>query len=45
MKSAVYHSRDDRLLGYMVYLIKEDIMYIKEMIYLDGETQKRLWTH
>ncbi len=42
---AVYYSDDDKPLGYMVYLIKEDIMYIKEMIYLNREAQKGLWQY
>ena len=42
---AVYYSEDDRPLGYMVYLIKEDIMHIKEMIYLNREAQKGLWQY
>ena len=29
----------------MVYLIKDDIMYIKEMIYLDMESRKGLWKY
>ena len=29
----------------MVYLIKNDIMHIKEMIYLNREAQKGLWEY
>lgn len=32
-------------MGYMVYLIKEDVMYIKEMVYLNMEAQKGLWDY
>ena len=39
---AIYYSADDRPLGYMVYLIKDDIMNIKELIYLNAEAHKGL---
>lgn len=39
---AVYYSKDHQPLGYMVYLIKDDIMFIKEMIYLNTESWKGL---
>lgn len=42
---AVYYNTEDKPLGYMVYLIKEDIMHIKEMIYLNREAQKGLWEY
>ena len=42
---AVYYNVDDRPMGYMVYLIKDDIMHIKEMIYLNREAQKGLWEY
>lgn len=42
---AIYYSEKGKPLGYMVYLIKEDIMYIKEMIYLNREAQKGLWEY
>ena len=37
---AVYYNVKDKPCGYMVYLIKNDIMHIKEMIYLNREAQK-----
>ena len=40
---AVYYSVKDKPCGYMVYLIKNDIMHIKEMIYLTREAQNGLW--
>lgn len=40
---AIYYGADGQPLAYMVYLIKEDIMYIKEMIYLNTEGRKGLW--
>ena len=40
---AIYYNSEDRPCGYMVYLIKDDIMHIKEMIYLNREAQKGLW--
>ncbi len=42
---AVYYNTKGDPLGYMVYLIKDDIMYIKEMIYLNREAQKGLWEY
>ena len=42
---AVYYSIDGRPMGYMVYLIKDDVMHIKEMIYLNREAQKGLWEY
>ena len=40
---AVYYNVKDKPCGYMVYLIKNDIMHIKEMIYLTREAQAGLW--
>ena len=42
---AVYYSESGKPLGYMVYLIKDDIMHIKDMIYLNREAQKGLWEY
>lgn len=42
---AIYYSAEDKPLGYMVYLLRDDIMYIKEMIYLNREAQKGLWEY
>ena len=42
---AIYYREDDLPRGYMVYLIKDDVMYIKEMIYLDMESRKGLWKY
>lgn len=42
---AIYYSTDDKPLGYMVYLIKDSVMHIKEMIYLNRESQKGLWEY
>ncbi len=42
---AVYYSASGVPTGYMVYLIKEDTMYIKEMIYLNRDAQKGLWEY
>ncbi|PAF48326.1 GNAT family N-acetyltransferase [Helicobacter sp. 12S02232-10] len=40
---AIYYNVQNEPLGYMVYLIKRDVMHIKEMIYLNREAQKGLW--
>lgn len=42
---AVYYSADGKPRGYMVYLIKSDVMHIKEMIYLNWEAQLGLWEY
>lgn len=42
---AIYYNDEDRPLGYMVYLIQNDIMYIKEMIYLNHEAKNGLWEY
>lgn len=39
---AIYYSVDDQPMGYMVYLIKEDVFYVKEMIYLNMEARNGL---
>ncbi len=39
---AIYYNVEDTPLGYMVYLIKDDIMHIKEMIYLNSEARRGL---
>lgn len=42
---AIYYREDGSPRGYMVYLLKDDIMFIKEMIYLDMESRKGLWKY
>lgn len=42
---AIYYSADDRPLGYLVYLIDEDIMYVKEMVCLNTEAKKGLFRY
>lgn len=42
---AVYYNTDDQPMGYMVYLIKGDVMHVKEMIYLNRDAQKGLWDY
>ena len=42
---AIYYDITNTPSGYMVYLIKDDIMYIKEMIYLNREAQDGLWEY
>ena len=42
---AVYYNVKDKPCGYMVYLIKNDIMHIKEMANLNREAQKGLWEY
>ncbi len=40
---AIYYDTNGKPNGYMVYLIKNDVMHIKEMIYLTREAQAGLW--
>lgn len=40
---AIYYNFDDVPMGYMVYLIDADIMYIKEMVYLNTEAKYGLF--
>ena len=42
---AVYYNVEGEPTGYMVYLIKDDVMHVKEMIYLNREAQKGLWEY
>lgn len=42
---AIYYNVENIPLGYMVYLIRNDIMHVKEMIYLNREAQKGLWEY
>ena len=42
---AVYYSVSGKPCGYMVYLIKDDIMHIKELIYLTREAHEGLWEY
>lgn len=42
---ALYYREDGLPLAYMVYLIKNDTMHIKEMIYLNAEGRKGLWKY
>lgn len=42
---AIYYTEKEKPSGYMVYLIRNDVMYIKEMIYLNREAQNGLWQY
>ncbi|MDL2229469.1 GNAT family N-acetyltransferase [Treponema sp. OttesenSCG-928-L16] len=42
---AVYYDAAGTPMGYMVYMLKEDIMYIKELVYLDMEAWNGLWKY
>ena len=42
---AIYYDPNDRPSGYMVYLIKDDVMHVKEMIYLNREAYEGLWEY
>ena len=42
---AVYYDVNGKSCGYMVYLIKDDMMHIKEMIHLTREAHEGLWEY
>ena len=42
---AIYYDVNGKSGGYMVYLIKDDVMHIKEMIYLTEEAKEGLWEY
>ena len=42
---AIYYDQMGQPCGYMVYLIKLNVMHIKEMIYLNREAHKGLWAY
>lgn len=42
---AIYYDITGKPIGYMVYLIKEDVMHIKELIFLTREAQEGLWEY
>ena len=42
---AIYYDPNGHPSGYMVYLIKDDVMHIKEMIYLTHEAHEGLWEY
>ncbi len=42
---AIYYDEESSPTGYMVYLIKDNIMHIKEMIYLDTNAWRGLWKY
>lgn len=42
---AIYYNVNDEPLGYLVYLIENDIFHVKEMVYLNQEASKGLWRY
>jgi predicted acetyltransferase len=40
---AIYYGEKDEPLGYLVYLIENDVFHVKEMVYLNQEARKGLW--
>ncbi len=42
---AIYYGENDRALGYLVYLIENDVFHVKEMVYLNQEARKGLWAY
>ena len=42
---AVYYNAQGQATGYMVYLLRENVMHIKEMIHLDQDAWRGLWKY
>lgn len=42
---AIYYGEEGEPLGYMVYLLKEEVMHIKELVHLNMEAWKGLWKY
>lgn len=40
---AIYYNEYEKPLGYLVYLIENDVFHVKEMVYLNQEARKGLW--
>lgn len=40
---AIYYNEHEKPLGYLVYLIENDVFHVKEMVYLNQEARKGLW--
>ncbi len=43
MMAAVYYNKEEKPLGYVIYYIENDIMHIKEIIYLNTEAKNGIW--
>lgn len=43
--AAIYYSHEDKPLGYLIYLIEDEVMHIKEMIYLNQEAKDGIWNY
>jgi len=43
--TAVYYSKNHKPLGYLIYNIRNDIFYIKEMVYLNTEAHNGIWNY
>lgn len=43
--AAIYYSEDGKPLGYLVYSIEKEILWVKEMIYLNHEARIGIWNY
>lgn len=43
VRVAIYYNQDNQATGYLVYVIDNDILKVKEHIYLNQEARKGLW--
>lgn len=43
--AAIYYSAEGKPLGYLVYAIENDVLHVKEMIYLNHEARIGIWNY
>lgn len=43
--ASIYYSEEGKPLGYLVYTIENEILYVKEMIYLNQEARIGIWNY
>lgn len=45
MIAAIYYDENDKPLGFLIYYIKNEIFYIKELVHLNLEAKNGLWNY
>jgi predicted acetyltransferase len=43
--AAIYYNKNHKPLGYLIYYIRNDTFYIKEMVYLNSEARHGIWNY
>ncbi len=43
--AAIYYNKNHKPLGYLIYYIRNDIFYIKEMVHLNTEARHGIWNY